>query len=86
MATASRSHQCQGSRAPKAPGGGVAKICSIFGPMHSTSARFHALPFPCVILSQGYQRGKSSAAKNRSTRWLDGAWRPDGQGRLQPDR
>ncbi|CBN78584.1 hypothetical protein Esi_0132_0049 [Ectocarpus siliculosus] len=67
---------------PKGPWRSVAKTCSMFGPMHTTSARFHTLPFPCVI----YQRGKSSAVKNRGTGWLDGALCPDDQGRLQPDR
>ncbi|CAM9269850.1 unnamed protein product, partial [Ectocarpus sp. 8 AP-2014] len=67
---------------PKGSWRSVAKACSMFGPMHTTSARFHTLPFPCVR----YQRGKSSAVKNRTTGWLDGALCPDDQGRLQSDR
>ncbi|CAM9374371.1 unnamed protein product, partial [Ectocarpus sp. 8 AP-2014] len=65
---------------PKGSWRSVAK--TLFGPMHPTPARFHTLPFPCVR----HQRGKSSAVKNRSTGWLDGALCPDDQGRLQPDR
>ncbi|CAM9127902.1 unnamed protein product [Ectocarpus sp. 12 AP-2014] len=63
---------------PKGSWRGVAKASSMFGPMHITSAPYHTFPFPYVRLSRGYQRGESSAVKNRSTRWLDGALRPDG--------